>query len=108
MKIYLGGPMRGYPLWNFPAFDDATRALRARGHHVWSPAEHDRETGFDGTCANLDDFDLAGALRWDISRILDADAVVFLPGHENSEGCAIERTVADAIGCPVHEYLDLR
>lgn len=57
MKLYLGGPMTGYPEFNFPAFHAAAAVLRADGHEVWSPAEFDLTEGFDprrGMTAGLD------------------------------------------------------
>lgn len=43
MRIYIAGPMRGYPNFNFPAFDEAAARGRALGHEIISPAEIDRE-----------------------------------------------------------------
>jgi hypothetical protein len=54
MKIYLAGPMRGVPLFNFPAFDAAAAALRKLGHTVFNPAERDNEHhGTDISVGNL-------------------------------------------------------
>ena len=39
--IYIAGPMRGYPEFNFPAFYAAEERLRARGHAVFNPARRD-------------------------------------------------------------------
>ena len=41
--LYLAGPMRGYPRFNFDAFDKARHALRLRGYAVLCPAELDVE-----------------------------------------------------------------
>ncbi len=42
MNLYLAGPMRGIPGFNFPKFDEVAATLRFIGHTVFSPAEHDR------------------------------------------------------------------
>lgn len=41
MILYLAGPMRGIPEFNFPAFMSAAADLRAQGHIVFNPAERD-------------------------------------------------------------------
>lgn len=108
MKIYLAGPMRGYPNFNFPAFDRAAAVLRAEGHTVFSPAERDREaygaeiennpTGDESKVANpactINDC-MAADCEW-ICR--NADAVALLPGWEKSSGANAELTLAKALG----------
>lgn len=105
MKVYLAGPMRGLPEFNFPAFFEAARRLRLGGLDVMSPAEHDVEEGFDYTKGTLDGFDLIAAFRWDIDQVLSVDAIVLLPGWEKSSGVAGELAVARAVGRDVYEYL---
>ena len=34
MRLYIAGPMRGIPLWNFPAFDAARDMLIKEGARV--------------------------------------------------------------------------
>lgn len=106
MRVYLAGPMRGYPRYNVDTFYAAAERLRADGHHVWSPAEHDVATGFDPD-GPLDGFSLTEAMRWDIGRVLRAEAVVVLPGWRQSEGCGLEVAVARAVDTPVLAYPDL-
>jgi nucleoside 2-deoxyribosyltransferase len=106
VRIYLAGPMRSIDLFNFPEFDRVTAILRAQGHEVRSPAENDREHGFDPTLNELAGFDLHEAMRWDIGAVLWADAVVLLSGWESSKGCEVELVVANAIGVAVHEWSD--
>jgi hypothetical protein len=96
--------MRGYDRFNFPAFDACALQLRKWGWWVRSPAEHDRDCGFDETLNSLDGFDMQAALRWDIEAVLESHAVVLLTGWEASSGCAIELTVARAVGCEVYTY----
>lgn len=109
MKIYLAGPMRGIPEFNFPAFDAAAYLLRDRGHEVFSPADRDREgasfnpVGMTGRedLAELG-FSLREALAADTEYIAKhADAVAVLPGWEKSSGVAAEIALANALGLPV-------
>jgi hypothetical protein len=99
-SIYVAGPMRGYPNFNFEAFDAASAELRAQGWQVFSPAEHDRLTGFDPSIADMDaqHFDVTKAFRWDIVTLLHVDAVYFLRGWEASQGANTEHTVAVSLG----------
>jgi hypothetical protein len=111
MKIYLAGPMRGIPEFNLPAFAAGAEALRALGHEVFSPVEHDKTLGFSwaGTGGNLAEeeskgFSLRKALGDDLAWICaHADAVVVLPGWARSLGATAEAAVAEALGLDVYE-----
>ena len=122
MKIYLAGPMRGLPNFNFPAFDTAAAKLRSQGHTVFSPADHDREvngpeiehnpTGDEAICAAKFGFDIRQALGADLAWICThADAVALLPGWEKSKGANAERAVAIALDITVmvlgKEYINV-
>jgi hypothetical protein len=110
-RCYLAGPMRGYPDFNFPAFDEATARLRAVGWEVVNPAEVDRARyGQDfnlsetGDLADIPDFDLAEALLADLTIIArEVDCIVLLPGWEESKGTITETSLATALGKPVYE-----
>lgn len=116
MKIYIAGPMRGYPEFNFPAFTDAEQALRSMfpDATIFSPARRDLEHGFDpiglwGT-ENLAalGFDLREALAADTDWITrHATHIVLLPGWEVSSGARAEHALAAALG---HEiwYMDAK
>lgn len=95
-KVYLAGPMRGYDQLNYPAFDKGKALLEAKGWQVFSPADHDRELGFE---------DLRASFEWDLITILrDVDAIVMLPGWEHSTGVTrAELPVAQTIGLEVYE-----
>jgi Domain of unknown function (DUF4406) len=104
MNIYLAGPMRGIYEFNFPAFFKAAEHLRQLGHEVFSPADNDANNYGDaiwrhrqGDLKEIEHlgFDLRRTFFQDLEYItLHADAVVLLPGWENSEGAKIERSVA--------------
>lgn len=109
MKIYLAGPMRGYPEFNFPAFHEAARNLRSLGHVVFSPAEKDSERhGTDISKGNQagsveqaekdHGFSLRIALGEDLEFICKhADAIALLPGWEHSAGALAEFATAKAL-----------
>jgi hypothetical protein len=112
MKVYLAGPMRGIPNFNFPAFDFAAEKLRAQGYEVFSPADHDRElhgeaiennpTGNERECEAKFGFTIRKALGADLRWICyHADAVALLPGWEKSTGATAERAVGIALGLTI-------
>lgn len=105
MIIYIAGPMRGYPKFNFPAFDKAAEVLREMGYGVISPAELDRDAGFNEDNERLPVGFLQQAMRRDIQALLEADAIMLLPDWEKSEGVAIELAVARALGLKVLTFL---
>lgn len=110
MKVYLAGPMRGIPEFNFPAFYAGARRLRAQGHEVFNPAERDNEhhgtdiskgnaTGSEAQAVQQHGFNLRDALGADLAYICGhADAIALLPGWENSKGVAAELATARALG----------
>jgi nucleoside 2-deoxyribosyltransferase len=109
MKIYLAGPMRGYPNFNFPAFDFAAAKLREDGHEVFSPAERDRTihgkeleanpTGDEKLAVEAVGFSLRQALAADTHWIANhATAIALLAGWEKSSGVAAELALAKALG----------
>lgn len=101
-KIYIAGPMRGYPQFNFAAFDEAAKLGRSLGWTVISPAEMDREHGIDESTApeipaNGGEPDWVRVfIRRDVEVIVnqlkaeDGDAIAVLPGWENSSGAVGE------------------
>lgn len=111
MKLYIAGPMRGIPYYNFPSFDKAKARLEAQGHTVMSPADMDRKNGFDGTqCPDSTDwfaipdgFDYKACVRRDVMAILECDGIVMLKGWRESQGAKAERTLAIWYGLAVWE-----
>ena len=112
MKIYLAGPMRGIPNFNFPAFHHAAEILRLGGHEVFSPAEHDiktngpeignNPTGSEEIATKKCGFSIREALGADTAWICaHAECVALLPGWENSKGANAEKALAEALGLQV-------
>ena len=106
-RCYIAGPMRGYEDYNFPAFDAAVERARARDWAPISPADLDREVGFDP--AKEGDFtegDLIACIRRDIEAIITldpayGDCLAVLDGWERSTGAVAEVMVARWRGLPV-------
>lgn len=113
-RIYIAGPMRTRPRFNFPAFDAAARLLRGFGYHVCNPADRDRDHGFTGDGLTGDE-NLAGlgfshrqALAYDLAWICNhATTVVTLPGADRSKGATAETATARALGIPVRDLFSI-
>jgi len=102
-RIYLAGKMTGQPLWGFPAFDEARdRLLAIGGWEVVSPADMDREHGFDPTafaeCPSQFEAPSKGfieeAIKRDIAAILTCEAIYMLKGWQESVGATAEYHIA--------------
>jgi hypothetical protein len=96
--VYLAGPMTGYPRWNFDAFDRYRDFLKSKGWMVISPADLDREIGFDPDTPHVDaDFQRAALVR-DAEALHRCDAIALMPGWERSKGVAFELAAARFLG----------
>ncbi|WP_322069945.1 DUF4406 domain-containing protein [Paraburkholderia bannensis] len=93
MKLYIAGPMTGYPELNFPAFHAEAARLRALGFEIVNPAE----LNADPTAEWLD------CMRVDIAAMMTekCDGVALLPGWEHSRGAPIEHNLMRDLGLRV-------
>lgn len=111
-KIYIAGPMSGYPEFNFPAFFDAESNLKAGGWTVFNPANKEQEKELDPTSFETGDaklavaagFDFREAYLWDVSRVIESDAIYLLPGWQYSPGACGEHAVAVAMKKHYSDY----
>lgn len=100
MKLYLAGPMRGYPRFNFDNFEKAGIALRKAGYEVVSPIEMDSEDGRDFTSEETvqatvkrlptGEPDENYYLERDFQLLDHCDGIALLEGWENSRGVSRE------------------
>lgn len=111
--FYIAGPMRGYAYFNFDMFDMARDRLVSLGHNVISPADLDRDAGFDPFTLsektdwnNLDaiGFDLRSAVRRDVEAVMKCDAILLLPRWKKSKGATAEYHLAKWIGLEAFEW----
>lgn len=97
-RAYIAGPMRGYPHYNFPAFDSAVLELHAMDIHGISPADLDRliygwadhpPPGIEFTPEDTDNM-----LARDFAVIREltpgTDFIYMLKGWEQSKGATAE------------------
>jgi hypothetical protein len=87
MKIYIAGPMTGYPDFNFPAFHKEAAKLRKKGYTVINPAEVNPDVTMSW----------AECMRKDIAELVQCDAIKLLPGWENSKGATLEHHIAERL-----------
>lgn len=112
-KIYIAGPMSGYPEFNFPAFFAAQAMLEENGWTVFNPANKESEKGTtaaasfaQGDNAGLvkEGWDYKGAFMWDAEKVIYGDAIYMLPGWEFSPGASAEHAIAKFIKKQNPEY----
>jgi hypothetical protein len=127
-RIYIAGPMSGYPLFNFPAFDEAAAYIDKHfpGCVPVNPAQIDRDYGFDPATLPEDyDWNVIPEsvgtreeiIRRDINALLTCHSIYMLPGWENSSGAKAELQLARWAGLNIlqdpmaknpllHDFLD--
>ena len=99
--IYIAGPMRGYPLMNFPQFFYWQIQLENSGYKVINPAAEDCKRWFkDGWVFRESEW--RDVLEYDKMLIRSqADALFVLDGWKDSEGALEEIELAVEIGIDV-------
>lgn len=90
-RLYIAGPMSGLPDSNYPAFNAAAGLLRLAGFEVENPAENPAPR-----CGSW-----LGYMRMSLVQISRSDALVMLPGWEQSKGARAEFRIACDLGLPV-------
>lgn len=108
---YLAGPMSGIAQFNFPAFDEAARRLREKGHVIISPAELDDPDVRTKAMDSADGAPSAELPSWgallarDVSIVADlCNALILLPGWAKSRGAKLEAYVALLCGHSIYFY----
>ena len=108
MKIYIAGPMRGYPEFNFPAFHEAEAYIAGLycAEKIHNPARMDEEKGIDttglkGDMSELPDFDLRDAMKDNCIAICECTHLYCLRGWENSSGARAEHALAVCLGLEI-------
>lgn len=94
--IYIAGPMTGLPEFNYPAFREAERRLRALGHRVLNPVDNEALNPTPGVAQPW-----AWYMRHAIRMLVAADAVATLPGWHRSRGARLEVSLASHLGLNV-------
>lgn len=91
MKLYIAGPMTGYPDFNYPAFFKAADLLASAGHETINPA---RTEGREGCTTWL------GFMRASLRDIAACDGIATLDGWQESRGARIEVRLAWDLDLP--------
>ena len=101
--VYIAGPMRGYPCYNFKNFFYWQVFWEKSGYLVINPAEIDcKRALYSEWHFTEDQYD--EILAEDIEILLaNADFVFMLDGWDGSVGAKREKAAAEAAGIPVYK-----
>jgi hypothetical protein len=106
--VYIAGPMRGHPHFNFPQFDSTRDFFAQQGYSVISPADIDRAAGLseqDQTVYVFRDFWALYFLAK--NNYFGTNGIVMLPGWTKSVGATGEFFLARWLGLKFY-YCDGR
>lgn len=89
--IYISGPISGYDTEERKrAFKEATRVAGKMGYIPVNPMEY-----------QVDGWTWEAYMRRDIKELMDCDAILMMPGWEQSRGAKLEKDIAERIGMEV-------
>ena len=104
-KIYIAGPMRGWPNFNYPTFHFYAARAREAGFAVVNPAEIGAQFGtpeeINGNHALL-----AAVVAAELHALDTCNAICLLPGWEKSEGARRELARALQLGLPITVFCE--
>ena len=104
-KIYVAGPMRGLPEFNYPAFNRAEFVLRNLDYEVVNPAKMGDKYGTaDELNANKDLLDRL--MHEELEAIAGCHAIYLLRGWERSFGARQELQLALMLGLEIVQQED--
>jgi hypothetical protein len=109
--VYIAGPMRGYPKFNYPAFDKAEQDLTNNFFcKVISPANIDRQNGLNEDVLLTEaEKQLRQCISRDIHVILESvTCIAVLEGWQKSRGVAVEVALGKFLGLPIFEAATLQ
>lgn len=95
MRVYVIGPVSGFPCLNREAFEEAARALRGAGHFPSIPHRNVPP-----------DAEWPDAMRRSIRAMLRCNGVARLPDWRSSRGARIESRLALDLGMPVKDVAE--
>lgn len=101
-SVYIAGPMLHRKWFNYPAFDAFSDFLRGYGLKVYSPADMDRERGFDAMSLPEfwdwdvlpDNLDMTDTMADCAMKVGLADCLLMLDGWHQSRGAKWEFDLA--------------
>lgn len=96
-KVYISGPMSGIVDHNFLAFNETAKRLKKCGFTPINPAKG----------GIIEGWSWSDYLRRDLAMLMEADAIIMLPGWSKSKGARLERHNAVELGIEVLTLRDL-
>lgn len=96
MRLYIAGPMAGYPDANRENFLWAEDALTKAGYEIVSPRLVN-----EACMLPMGDERWLHCMKQDIRMIVECDGVAVLHGHEMSKGACVETFLARALNMEV-------
>ena len=100
-KIYIAGPMRGLPDFNYSTFNDWAHILRDFDWDVVNPVEIGAAYGTPEQI-NADTALLAAVMAAELHALETCDAIYLLDGWHKSEGARKELATAIAYGLKIY------